>query len=91
MKILIGYDGSEFADAALEDLQRAGLGADVEALVMTVADVFVPMPLDEEVENTVPMYIPPAIKRAHERAEHKLEEATDIAMARLRHTNNRLR
>ena len=79
MKILIGYDGSECADAALQDLQRAGLGADVEALVMTVADVFVPMPLDEEVENTVPMYIPPAIKRAHERAEHKLAEATDIA------------
>jgi len=79
MKILIGYDGSECADAALEDLQRAGLGADVEALVMTVADVFVPMPLDEEVENTVPMYVPPAIKRAHERAEQKLDEATDMA------------
>jgi len=79
MKILIGYDGSEYADAALQDLQRAGLGADVEALVMTVADVFVPMPLDEEVENTVPMYIPPAIKRAHELAEHKLEEAMDAA------------
>jgi nucleotide-binding universal stress UspA family protein len=46
---------------------------------MTVADVFVPMPLDEEVENTVPMYVPPAIKRAHERAEQKLDEATDMA------------
>jgi len=79
MKILIGYGGSESADAAIEDLQRAGLGADVEALVMTVADVFVPIPLDKEVENSVPMYIPPAIKRAHERAEHKLEESRDIA------------
>ena len=79
MKILIGYDGSECADAALEDLQRAGLGADVEALVMTVADVFVPTPLDEELEHTVPMYIPPAIKHAHERAQNKLAEATDIA------------
>ena len=44
MKILIGYDGSECAEAALEDLQRAGLGAEAEALVMTVADVFVPVP-----------------------------------------------
>ena len=78
MKILIGYDGSECADAALEDLQRAGLGSDVEALIMTVADVFVPLAIDKDVENT-PMYIPPAIKRAHERAEHKLEEATDLA------------
>lgn len=30
MKILIGYDGSPSADAALDDLQRAGLPADVE-------------------------------------------------------------
>ncbi|HJP93897.1 MAG TPA: universal stress protein [Pyrinomonadaceae bacterium] len=79
MKILIGYDGSECADAALEDLQRAGLGREAEAFVMTVADVFVPMPIDKEVENTVPMYIPQAVKRAHERAEHKLEQATDLA------------
>jgi nucleotide-binding universal stress UspA family protein len=79
MKILIAYDGSEFADAALEDLQRAGLDTEVEACVMTVADVFVPVPIDEDVENTVPMYIPQAIKRAHERAQHKLEEAADLA------------
>lgn len=79
MKILIGYDGSEYADAALEDLQRAGLDNDAEALVMTVADVFVPLPIDEEVENTVPMYVPKAIKLAHERAQHKLEEAADLA------------
>ena len=79
MKILIGYDGSEFSDAALKDLQHAGLGTEAEALVMTVADVFVPQPIDEEVENTVPMYIPSGVKRAHERAQHKLEEAADLA------------
>jgi nucleotide-binding universal stress UspA family protein len=79
MKILIGYDGSESADAALADLQRAGLGTETEALVMTVADVFVPLPMDEEVESTVPMYVPQAIKLAHERAQHKLEEAADLA------------
>jgi nucleotide-binding universal stress UspA family protein len=39
MKILIGYDGSESADAALRDLQRAGLPDDAEALVVSVADV----------------------------------------------------
>jgi nucleotide-binding universal stress UspA family protein len=79
MKILIGYDGSEFADAALEDLRRAGLGTETEACLMTVADVFVPPPIDEEVENTVPRYTPAAIKRAHERAQHKLDEAEDLA------------
>jgi nucleotide-binding universal stress UspA family protein len=79
MKILIAYDGSECAEAALEDLQSAGLGTEAEVLVMTVADVFVPNPIDKEVENTVRMYIPPAVRRAHERAQHKLEEAADLA------------
>lgn len=79
MKILIGYDGSECADAALEGLQRAGLGSDVEAFVMTVADVFVPPPLNEEIDNTFPLYVPAGVKRAHERAQHKLAEASDLA------------
>ena len=39
MKILIGYDGSESADAALHDLQRAGLPDDAQALIVSVADV----------------------------------------------------
>ena len=39
MKILIGYDGSESADAALDDLQRAGLPDYAQALIVSVADV----------------------------------------------------
>lgn len=39
MRILIGYDGSASADAALYDLQRAGLPTDAEALIVSVADV----------------------------------------------------
>jgi nucleotide-binding universal stress UspA family protein len=38
MKILIGYDGSECSDAAIVNLRRAGLPAEAEALVMSVAD-----------------------------------------------------
>jgi nucleotide-binding universal stress UspA family protein len=44
MKLLIGYDGSPFADAAIDDLQRAGLPADAHALVLSVADVWPAMP-----------------------------------------------
>lgn len=40
MKILIGYDGSGCAEAALDDLQRAGLPSEVEALVLSVTEVF---------------------------------------------------
>lgn len=38
MKILIGYDGSQCSRDAIEDLQRAGLPGDVQALVVTVAE-----------------------------------------------------
>ena len=44
MKILIGYDGSECADAALVDLQRAGLPSEVEAYVLAVDEQWLPMP-----------------------------------------------
>jgi nucleotide-binding universal stress UspA family protein len=42
MKILIAYDGSSYADAAIRDLRRAGLPNDVEALVVCVADGHLP-------------------------------------------------
>lgn len=42
MKILIGYDGSKSAEAALDDLQGAGLPDEVEALVFSIAEVWIP-------------------------------------------------
>lgn len=44
MKILIGYDGSECADAALEDLTHAGLPANAEAKIISVAESWLPPP-----------------------------------------------
>ena len=79
MKILVAYDGSEYAEAALHDLKRAGLGSEVDVVVMTLADVFVPPPIDETIDNTFPMYVPDGVKRAHERAQQKLEEARGLA------------
>lgn len=38
MKILIGYDGLPGADAALDDLKRAGLPREAQALIVSVAD-----------------------------------------------------
>ncbi len=40
MKILIGYDGSESANLALEDLPLAGLPENVGAVVMTVGEAW---------------------------------------------------
>lgn len=44
MKILIGYDGSASADAALDDLRRAGLPREAEALIVSVGDLLMPYP-----------------------------------------------
>lgn len=44
MKILIGYDASECANAALDDLVDAGLPAECSALVVSVAEVWLPPP-----------------------------------------------
>ena len=79
MKILLAYDGSECADAALQDLKRAGLGDDAEILVMSLADVFVPSPMAGEADDSLPSYMPDSVKRAHERARHQLEEAESLA------------
>ena len=38
MKILIGYDGTNGADLALDDLRRAGLPREAEVLVVSVAE-----------------------------------------------------
>lgn len=40
MKVLIAYDGSEGAEAALDDLQRVGLGNRVEAIILSVAELW---------------------------------------------------
>lgn len=42
MRILIGYDGSTCADSALEDLRRAGLPRNAEAVILTVREVWLP-------------------------------------------------
>lgn len=38
MKVLIAYDGSAYADAALDDLPRAGLPRDGEALIVSISE-----------------------------------------------------
>jgi nucleotide-binding universal stress UspA family protein len=44
MKALIAYDGSACAEAALDDLKRAGPPGEVEAMVVTVAELWLPPP-----------------------------------------------
>jgi nucleotide-binding universal stress UspA family protein len=51
MKLLIAYDGSSCSEAALDDLMRAGLPDEGEALVISVAEVWLPPPPEDESLN----------------------------------------
>lgn len=44
MKILIAYDGSDCATAALDDLCRAGMPREAEATILSVSEVWLPLP-----------------------------------------------
>jgi nucleotide-binding universal stress UspA family protein len=44
MRILIAYDGSDCAEAALDDLTQAGLPKTAEAIVMSVSEIWLPPP-----------------------------------------------
>ena len=79
MKVLIAYDGSECADAALEDLRRAGLPDAAEALIISAADVFVPPPADAEEGETLPRQVTVGVRRAHERAARAVAAARTLA------------
>ena len=76
MKVLIAYDGSSCADAALHDLSYAGLPQEAEALILSVADVFLPPP---SASAGFPAHVPPAVQRAWAQATHALDDTHILA------------
>jgi nucleotide-binding universal stress UspA family protein len=49
MKILVAYDGSECADAAMDDLRRAGIPANAQIKVLSVIEDWLPPPSGLEI------------------------------------------
>lgn len=89
MKILIGYDGSACSDAALDDLRAAGLPDEVEAVVMSVAEVWLPPPpenetLSEYIEDLQTHPQPFKAYQRHAEAVAEAETLTRNAQSRLR-------
>lgn len=80
-RLLIGYDGSESADAALDDLRKAGLPREVKALIVSVAEVLM-LPLSIEQSPTRPMTPSSgsaAAAQAKAQAAEALKEAQEFA------------
>ena len=82
-RILIGYDGSESADAALADLRHAGLPREAEALILTVSEVLMPPSSIETEAVTAPALTSRSVAvvraRMEDQAVKKLEEARELA------------
>lgn len=76
MKILIGYEGGIAGDAALADLTRAGLPAQGDATVFTVADVW---PSAEESPAPPLVKAFPYMAQVHARAKKLLSDANETA------------
>jgi len=82
MKILIGHDGSQSADAALVDLQRAGLPVEAEALVVSVADIMmVPQTPAYELagEALMSRRVTAGLVHAQKQTERVLKDAEEFA------------
>lgn len=83
MRILIAYDGSDCADAALDDLRKAGLPErNVEALVLSVAEVWLPPPppsSEEIVEAVRVVQNPASLQRDYAKGSQVVEQASQFA------------
>lgn len=81
MKILIAYDGSDCAEAALDDLQRAGLPRKAEALVVSVAEAWMlpPPSAYEIVVQAREVHVPADLKRVYSQHSPALTEAQVLA------------
>jgi len=78
MKILIAYDGSECANAALEDLSAAGLPPESEALVLSISEYW--MPPESVPETSLAVRLDNVeFKRARETAKAALAQAEELA------------
>ena len=88
MKIMIAYDGSAYADAALEDLRRAGVPREADALIVTVSDGLLntSSPIAEDIGISLGAHrVRSAIAVAKDQAVRLLAEARALgSQARLR-------
>ncbi len=77
-RLLIGYDGSPCADAAIDDLPRAGLPKEIEAFILSVADVWLPTD-PAPPQSDVPPALSDVGRKARQQALDALEASRRLA------------
>jgi len=86
MKLLVAYDGSPSSESALDNISRAGLPTEGEALVSTIAEVWLPPPQGESVDTEMPAFIEEIVRKHREKGERWLVQAGTM----VKHAQNRL-
>ena len=77
MKLLLAYDGSRCAEAAIDDLYHAGLPSTGSIHMLEVAEVWLPPPdAADDPDETAPTYINDLVRMYRERADKVVAEAT---------------
>jgi nucleotide-binding universal stress UspA family protein len=75
LRLLIGYDGSDHSNFAIDDLQRAGLPPDVEAVVLTIGEAWeLPMVVDRG-STTSEKFVHPNVAMIEEHLSEVSEKA----------------
>jgi nucleotide-binding universal stress UspA family protein len=80
MKLLIGYDSSPESKAALRDLKHAGLPPSGEAILLSIADFFIPPAVTESPYALNVLPVLEAREFAEQRRDALLEEARTAAI-----------
>lgn len=86
MKALFAYDGSECSDHAVTELPLLGFPADVQATVLSVADIWMPEP--EAVADAVDLSLSPGLAALRLKTRDLIDAARAIAVngaVKLRH------
>lgn len=87
MKILLAYDGSACAEAAIDDLIRAGLPQKVDCRVISVAEVWLPPKNGNNGSDSPDPFLEELVRKQRERGEQAVAEAWTFskhAAARIR-------
>src|ERR1051326_4605918 len=77
-RLLVAYDGSPCSAVMLDDLGHAGLPAELDVIVVSVADVWLPSD-PEKLEPAFPDPVPKAVREARARAIYEVKCSRTLA------------